>query len=100
MIGALDRDSKAIKKATEGILYSYRYFNDRVCNGLDVKRYTYFSPDAYFPFKDVKADTNDCLVHAVNFALRYPWFTNREQVVRLRRVRSHKDIEQAKQEKA
>jgi hypothetical protein len=26
---------------------------------------------------------NDCLVHAVNFALRYPWFTCREQVVRL-----------------
>jgi hypothetical protein len=26
---------------------------------------------------------NDCLVHAVNFALRHPWFTCREQVVRL-----------------
>jgi hypothetical protein len=26
---------------------------------------------------------NDCLVHAVNFALRHPWFACREQVVRL-----------------
>lgn len=31
MIGALER--KASKKATEGALYGYKYFNDRVCNG-------------------------------------------------------------------
>ena len=30
-----------------------------------------------------KVITNDCLVHAVNFALKYPWFVQREQVIRL-----------------
>ena len=26
--------------------------------------------------------TNDCLVHALNYALGHPWFTRREQIVR------------------
>ena len=41
---------------------------------------------------------NDCLVHAVNFALRHPWFTCREQVVRLMCKRMKKgDISVAQQ---
>jgi hypothetical protein len=33
---------------------------------------------------------NDCLVHSINFALRHPWFTCREQVVRLMHKRMKK----------
>ena len=40
------------------------------------------------PISDsLNLNANDCLVHAVNFALRYPWFTDREQVVRLMQLR-------------
>jgi hypothetical protein len=33
---------------------------------------------------------NDCLIHSVNFAMRHPWFTCREQVVRLMHKRMKK----------
>jgi hypothetical protein len=40
---------------------------------------------------------NDCLIHSVNFALRHPWFTCREQVVRLMHKRMKKgDIDQTR----
>ena len=31
---------------------------------------------------DDEISTNDCVIHALNYALSHPWFTRREQVVR------------------
>ncbi len=73
------------EKATKGHIYSYRYFNDKLCNGADVKNHSFFDTVSYFEWtKEFNIELNDCLIHAVNFALRFPWFTHREQVVRLR----------------
>ena len=45
------------------------------------------SQNCFFPGELGKSLT-DCLVHAINFALRYPFYTNREQVIRqIRRSR-------------
>ena len=43
--------------------------------------------------------THDCLVHAVNFALRCQWFVQREQVIRLIQARGKITIEQAEKQK-
>ena len=43
--------------------------------------------------------TNDCLVHAVNFALRCKWFVAREQVVRLIQARAKMTKEKAEAQK-
>jgi hypothetical protein len=39
--------------------------------------------DAIFFFECESALNTDCLVHAVNYALRYPFFVSRDQVLRL-----------------
>ena len=81
------------------MLYSYRYFNDRVVNGDQVKRQSFLKPHAFFSHSCLKLDANDCLVHAVNFALRHPWFTDREQIVRLMQKRCKETIPKAIQQK-
>jgi hypothetical protein len=49
--------------------------------------------DAIFFFENESALNTDCLVHAVNYALRYPFFVSREQVVRLMALRGKKSME-------
>jgi hypothetical protein len=46
-----------------------------------------------------KAETNDCLVHAVNYALRCAFFVQREQVVRLMMKKLKITLEEAKAKK-
>ena len=43
----------------------------------------------FFP-KDISVSLNDCIVHAINFCLRFPWFTQREQAYRLIKVNNHR----------
>ena len=49
--------------------------------------------------KPFPKNANDCLVHAVNFALRYPWLTDREQVLRLMQRRCHKTLQKVSRDK-
>lgn len=49
----------------------------------------------------ISAKYNDCLVHAVNCALRFPWFRTRQQVLRLMKRRMKQkliDVEATKVE--
>ena len=46
-----------------------------------------------------KESSNDCLAHSLNFALRYPWFTCREQLLRLVQLRRKETLEVAKRMK-
>ena len=53
-----------------------------------------------FTYESVDALANDCLIHAINFALRFPHFTSREQVIRLAMKRLKKTKEEAQVMKA
>lgn len=48
---------------------------------------------ATFFFENESTLNTDCLVHAVNYALRFPFFVAREQVVRLMALRSKKNMD-------
>lgn len=67
-----------------GALYGHRFYPHTGGNAA-LYRDQRFLQDSYFPFdrKHVATDTHDCLVHAVNFAFRYPIYLDRAQVVRL-----------------
>ena len=55
--------------------------------------------DAVFFFEgEIKLNT-DCLVHAVNYALRFPFFVQREQVMRLAALRYKRDLGQMAKKK-
>jgi hypothetical protein len=47
--------------------------------------------DAKFFFEYEGELNTDCLIHAVNYALRYPFFVQREQVIRLMQKRLAKN---------
>jgi hypothetical protein len=51
-------------------------------------------------YPSINLKTNDCLVHVINYALRYPLFTDREQVVRLVMKRLKSTLEDAQLAKA
>ena len=51
--------------------------------------------DRFFFEACKRENTNDCLIHALNYALGCPWFTTREQVVRLIFKRRHFSWEEA-----
>ena len=87
------KSDKAIVKATTGHYYNKAYRN-YVGKGEDVKKCkAYLSTEHEFPWIGCSKNSNDCLVHAVNFALRLPWFTCREQFVELMRKRCHETYE-------
>jgi hypothetical protein len=54
---------------------------------------------AVFFFENEDKLSTDCLVHAVNYALRFPFFVSREQVVRLVALRSKKSTSLATKKK-
>jgi len=55
---------------------------------------------ATFFFDCDKTLSTDCLVHAVNYALRFPFFVAREQVVRLMALRLKRSLEVAGSKKS
>ena len=56
--------------------------------------------EATFFFENESALNTDCLVHAVNYALRYPFFVSREQVVRLMALRGKMSLESVTNKKS
>jgi len=84
-----------------GALYGKRFYSHTGGNAAQYRDQR-FLQDTFFPFdrKQVAADTNDCLVHAVNFAFRYPIFLDRAQVVRLMKKRGHYTLEVTMRDKA
>jgi len=75
-------------KCVAGPLYGKRRFNHVTANAKDYKNQEFFE-DLVFTYPEVNQDTNDCLVLAVNFALRHPLFTHRQQLIRLMQKRQH-----------
>lgn len=65
-----------------GRLYGRRYYRHLEGDATQIVDQKFFT-DTFFAYPDIDENTNDCLVHAVNYALRYPLFTDREQLVRL-----------------
>ena len=61
-----------MKKFFEGFLYSEKKYQV-----IEYKPEKLFSDSHFFsPSNDIYA--MDCLIHAVNYALRYPYFTTRD----------------------
>ena len=81
----IKEEQKDLKKFSTGFFYGKKYHKiEYVPDKLS---------DSAFFFEHAQDDnfiTNDCLVHAVNFALRFPWFTCREQIERLINTKSKK----------
>jgi hypothetical protein len=76
------------KVFTQGFLYSAwrsQKFAPEQCFNLDTFFHEQESDNGKF--------LNDCLTHAVNFALRFPYFVSREQVQRLMQLRLKYSVE-------
>jgi hypothetical protein len=82
-----------------GPLYGRRYDNHTQGDAALIDNQQFLLDTCFF-YPSIDTMTNDCLAHAVNFALRYPIFTNREQLVRLMQKRMHYSKERAKYAKA
>ena len=83
----------------KGRLYGTKYYK-HVEGDSSLVSNKYLSETEFFSYSDIDLKTNDCLVHVVNYALRYPLFTSREQVVRLVMKRLKSNLEDAQLAKA
>lgn len=98
---AIERDWLAQNpKMYKGRLYGTRYYKHTKGDSSEVSGNKYLQEDEVFTYKDVDTLANDCLIHAINFALRFPHFTDREQVIRLAMKRLKKTMEEAQVVKA
>ena len=73
---------------TSGWLYSNSK-NQKILSDAE----SLFAPrnlnEFFFP-QGINLNLNDCIVHAVNFCLRTPWFVSREQAFRLIKKNNHR----------
>jgi len=81
-------------ECTGGRLYKLRLYKHHAGNAATYPHQRFFE-DTFFPVQEINEETNDCLPHAVNFALRHPLFTHRQQLVRLMQLRNHQTQEAA-----
>ena len=54
----------------------------------------------YFFPQEISMNLNDCIIHAINFCLRFPWFVRREQVQKLAEANEKKSAARIKKFKA
>jgi len=80
------------EKFVKGLLYGKKFSKELYAPNHLLDRSTIF----HF---NQESTTNDCMVHAVNYALRYPWFVSREQVIRLMAARLKVSKENAAKKK-
>ena len=83
----------------KGRLYGTRYYK-HVEGDASLLSDKYLRENEFFSYPSINLKTNDCLVHVINYALRYPLFTDREQVVRLVMKRLKSTLEDAQLAKA
>ena len=83
----------------KGRLYGTKYYK-HVEGDAALISDKYLREDELFNYPSIDAEANDCLVHVVNYALRYPLFTDREQVIRLVMKRLKSNLEDAQLAKA
>ena len=73
---------------TSGWLYTHKTL--QMINSNSASHFSPRDENQYFFPKDISVSLNDCIVHAINFCLRFPWFTQREQAYRLIKENNHR----------